>query len=184
MAKFKLAVKDKGWKAIASTAKKYAGLKGRVAVVGVQANDAGRDEEGPTNVLLATVHEFGSPSKNIPERSFLRWAFNANRKKYEKELERIAALGSEGKDIDGEMMLLAEQFRADIIKRFDSNIPPPAQRQLAEVKPTRRGKKKKKREIKAEEARKNDPTLHDTGQLRDSISAVVKTMGQAGGGKT
>ena len=29
---------------------------------------------------VAAVHEFGSPSKNIPERSFMRSAFNENKK--------------------------------------------------------------------------------------------------------
>lgn len=173
MAKPKVKVKDKGWDAIVSTAKKYAGLKGKAAVVGIQASGSQRsgEEGGLTNVLIGTVHEFGSPSKNIPERSFLRATFDAKSKGYEKELERISEMGASGKDIDGEMLILAEQFRADIIERFDSNIPPPAKRQLAEA------------QSKKERARANDPTLHDTGQLRDSISASVVSMAQAEGKK-
>jgi hypothetical protein len=40
-------------------------------LVGVPAQKTGRQESGPTNAMLAYVHEFGSPLKNIPARPFL-----------------------------------------------------------------------------------------------------------------
>lgn len=50
---------------------KIAALKGLGVVVGVTAKTNGRNGEF-SNAELAAIHEFGSPARNIPERSFLR----------------------------------------------------------------------------------------------------------------
>jgi hypothetical protein len=162
MAKHKPTVKttDKCWDRIRATAKKYSGLNGKAASVGIQGPGAeAKKENSPaTNVMVGAVHEFGLPQKNIPQRSFIGATFDAKMKGYEKELERISALGAEGKPIEGELLVLGEQYRADIINAINSDIPPPTQRQ-------QRGSP--------------EPALIDTGQLRDSISAVVVDMRKA-----
>lgn len=50
---------------------KIAALRGLGVVVGVTAKTNGRSGEF-SNAELAAIHEFGSPMRNIPERSFLR----------------------------------------------------------------------------------------------------------------
>jgi hypothetical protein len=112
-----------------------AGLRKNVqvsATVGVQ-GEKGQEvrEEGLTNAYLASIHEFGTRSKQIPERSFVRSTFDANQGKYKTKLDRIAALMLSGKKpsgggtAEGQLLLLGEEFRADIIKKIFSNIPPP-----------------------------------------------------------
>lgn len=43
-----------------------------VARVGILGSDAGEDHDGMTNSEIGLIHEFGSESRNIPPRSFLR----------------------------------------------------------------------------------------------------------------
>ncbi|EMG31569.1 hypothetical protein [Campylobacter showae] len=50
---------------------KIATLRGLGVVVGVTAKTNGRSSEF-SNAELAAIHEFGSPARHIPERSFLR----------------------------------------------------------------------------------------------------------------
>lgn len=38
--------------------------------------------DGTSVILVGAVHEFGSPSRNVPERSFLRSTVKSNRRKY------------------------------------------------------------------------------------------------------
>lgn len=45
--------------------------------VGVLGTDAADDRGGITQAELAAVHEFGSPDRGIPERSFLRSTFES-----------------------------------------------------------------------------------------------------------
>lgn len=158
----KATVKDKGWNKILAGSKKYRGLKGLAASVGVQGTGAEETKDsGVTNVLVATVHEFGCPSRNIPQRSFIGSTFEENVKTYERELARIAGLGAEGEAIEGELLLLGERYRGDIVKKINSDIPPMTQRQ---------------------ERGSPEPALIDTGQLRDSISTVVGRVGKLKGG--
>lgn len=51
---------------------KKAFSKGGYVKVGVLGNEASRESEGVNNAELGMIHEFGSLSKNIPPRSFLR----------------------------------------------------------------------------------------------------------------
>lgn len=149
----KVKVVDKGWNRLVTLAKKYSG-SGKAASVGVQGPPASELKKGSpvTNVLVATVHEFGSPRRNIPQRSFIGATYDKNAKVYDKQLQRIGAMMTEGHDIDGELQVLGDLYRGDIIMRINSDIPPKTQRQ---------------------EAGDPEPALIDTGQLRDSITAIV-----------
>lgn len=60
-------------------------LKARppVARVGVLGSKAHRSDGGPaSNALVGAVHEFGSPARGIPQRSFLRIPISENLQKY------------------------------------------------------------------------------------------------------
>lgn len=66
--------------------------------------------------LIALVNEYGSPSRNIPERSFIRSTLAANDRTYTAEMERIALLSLEGKNVKAELKALSERIRKDIIQ--------------------------------------------------------------------
>lgn len=59
----------KGWIASKREFAKLAGREVRVGVIEPGAHDA---ESGLSNAQLLAIHEYGVPSKNIPERSILR----------------------------------------------------------------------------------------------------------------
>lgn len=146
-------IRDKGWDKIARNAK-HPPVR---ATVGIQGPEAAAERgSGLTNAGLAAIHEFGSPSRSIPERSFLRSTFDEKVKGYEKELDRIAGAQIDGAQLSGEMRLLGEQYRADVIDKIRSGIPPP----LADATVARKGGE--------------TTPLIDTGQLLNSISVVVK----------
>lgn len=116
---------------------------------------------------IGAVHEFGSPTQNIPRRSFLASTVDKNAKKYTRELEKVTNAALDAVEATPEeadsaltvmrqrMRVFAEGVRADVIKTINSNVPPPLSPAYA--------------------ARKGDNiTLIDTGQLRDSIAAEIR----------
>lgn len=116
--------RDRGWMRIKRNIKKLPPLRATVGVQGDKALEA--REGGITNVELATTHEYGAPTSSIPQRSFIRSTFDEREKRYRKELDQIAkdkTLAPER--VRGELRLLGEQYRADIINKIRSNIPPP-----------------------------------------------------------
>ena len=146
-------VKDTGWNKLKRTCSK---VNEKVVAVGIQGKEAEQDHGGTTNVLIGSVHEFGAPNKGIPQRSFIRSTETKNRKKYQKELDEAAGKCIDGKDFEAALLLVGEQFRADIINAIKKGIPPPLSAATIAK-------------------RKGDATpLWDTGQLVNSLSAVVR----------
>lgn len=149
-------VVDKGWEQIK---KNLAGLQaGKVASVGVQGENASKDHGGLSNVELYSYHEFGdmAGTGHPPERSSLRSTMADKEADYQKELRKIAKGVFEGGTAEGHLLLLGEKYRADVINKIRSGIPP----ELAESTIARK---------------KGEATpLITTGQLINSLSAVVK----------
>jgi len=152
----KLKIIDRGWTKIV---KGLAGMKiGKVAAVGVQGSAAGEDHGGLTNATLAAYHEYGG-NPNPPERSFLRSTMDDNKAKYDKELEKIAkGIFEGGGTLEGHLLLLGEQYRADVIEKIRTSIPPP-------LSPYTIAQKKGE-----------TTALIDTGQLLNSLSVQVKNF--------
>lgn len=111
---------DRGWKRIQKEFKKVS--DGEAVTIGVQGNAATEEHEGITNVQLGAIHEFGKG--NVPERSHFRSTFDENVKKYEKELVNAAKKITAGESFEGELILLGEMARKDILNKIKSNIPP------------------------------------------------------------
>lgn len=62
----------------------------KIGVLGSAGRSAKYGQKGaPTNALIGAVHEFGSPARNIPQRSFLRVPLSEN---LNKELENSGLL--------------------------------------------------------------------------------------------
>tara|TARA_R110000822_G_scaffold84867_3_gene199034 strand:- start:14825 stop:15274 length:450 start_codon:yes stop_codon:yes gene_type:complete len=103
--------------------------------------------DGTSVIMVGAVHEFGSPSRGIPERSYLRSTINGNRAKYKSMLKKLAK-----KIIDGKLKkkqalgLLGLAVQGDIIQKISKGIPPPT---------------------------KQGTPLIDTGHLRQSITYQV-----------
>jgi hypothetical protein len=152
----KVKIVDRGWNKIK---KNLAGLRaGKAAAVGVQGSNASKEHEGGglTNALLATFHEYGG-DPSPPERSFLRSTMSDRVNEYQKELDNIGRGFFEGGTVEGNLLLLGEKYKADIIDKIKSGIAPPLKEETLV---------RKKGEV--------TPLIGDTGQLINSFSVEVK----------
>lgn len=140
----------------------------RKVLVGVPAEKAQRKPEpgepalGPNNAMLAYVHNYGSPAQNIPARPFMEPGIKAAKPQIVKRFKDAATAGVEGKldTADKNLDAAGIEASASIKNEIGSNIPPPlAPATLAARR--RRG-------------RTGTLTLQDTGQMRNSITYVVK----------
>jgi phage gpG-like protein len=115
---------------------------------------------GITMAELAAVHEFGSRNGRIPERSFLRRALLEYRPEIRREMRRVLEVVARGETPRKALARLAvrlEGFVKDTIDRLTSprHAPSTLRKRLRET---------------------GDSTpklLVDTGQLRNSITAIV-----------
>ena len=90
MVESKIAIKNYPSQAIKELEKIAANLKGPSSVkVGLPKN-SNAYPDGTSVIMVATVHEFGSPAKGIQERSFLRATLTTNRTKYKSAIKRLA----------------------------------------------------------------------------------------------
>ena len=143
---------DRGWKKLV---KQALGLGPRTAIaVGVQGTQAAVDHGGTTNVMVASVHEFGAGA--IPERSFIRSTVDKQQGKYDIRIKNaVGGFFDGGGTLKGELMLIGEEARLDIINTIRDNIPPP-------LKDETIARKKGK-----------DTALINTGQLLNAISYEI-----------
>ena len=151
---------DRGWEDIKENLVELAG--GLTVSVGVQ----GRKGEGQhagsanTNAEIGAYHEFGMG--NTPQRSHWRSTFDENQSKYQKALDKLATKVFEPGEgnIEGELLLLGEVFKTDVVRKIHSGIPP----DVSEESLIRK---------------KGEPTpLIDTGQYVDSFGVVVKNRSE------
>jgi hypothetical protein len=151
----KVIVKDLGMKKIVRDLERADGWQVTVGVHGQDAGERG-DFDEIDNVALAAIHEFGAPGAGIPERSFLRAAFDKNVRKYVQVLligarKIIAGTGTPKQAVG----LAGEVAVADVANLINAGIPPPNAPATIEAK----GSSK---------------PLIDTGQLKQSVKPVVQ----------
>jgi hypothetical protein len=118
--------RDRGWKALTEMLKRMA-KAGHYAKAGVMERTAQRPDADLTNVELAVIHEFGTDT--VPERSFIRAPYEANRPEYERQaaVAIAALLESQGKlqpkDVLAPIaMKMASDMQAYIL---DGKVQPP-----------------------------------------------------------
>jgi len=150
--------RDLGWNRITREMAKIARDK-LVVDIGVIGNEADEDHgDGLTNVILATIHEFGGKKNHPPERSFLRSTMIKNGKRYmdlmRKGSKKFFESGVSGQDFLG---LLGQRVVADVQRTIVKKIPPP----LEDATIDRKG------------GNKSTPLI-DTGQLKGSITYLVR----------
>ena len=124
----KVKVVDRGWDKLRRTmsSRRLSAKGGRAASVGIQGNEAAEEHGDMTNVEVGMIQEFGSKDgEHPPERSHIRSTLDQHQKKYQRELDRIAGVGFDGKEMEGELILLGEQYRGDIINKIRAGIGEP-----------------------------------------------------------
>lgn len=106
--------------------------------------------DGTSVIMVGTVHEFGSPSRGIPQRSFLRSTVTENRRQYKNLFKSIANKIVDGKlSIGKGLGLVGLQVQTDVREKI-TDIDSP---QL--------------------KTREGNP-LVDTGHLRQSITYEIE----------
>jgi hypothetical protein len=155
-------------------------LANKRVMVGIPAKDAERREKGPTNAALGYWHEFGIPENNLPARPFLRPGVASVQQNSIRRLKQAASAALHGNDhammselraagqeaasavqqkiTDGPFEPLAPStIRARERKLLGTTALTPSQRAagFADIKP-----------------------LIDTGQLRASITYVIRDRGR------
>lgn len=140
--------------------------------VGLPANGSPGESDGgdmrgmADNVMVGAIHEFGAPKANIPERSWLRSAFDKNLPKIGEVVQESYASVVDGR-ASAKMALakLGEWFTGRVKTGFaDIKSPPYAESTL-----------KARRRKGAGDM--NPQMLVDTGQLRNSVQHVEVMRG-------
>jgi phage gpG-like protein len=151
---------DRGWNKLKKQSLTLS--KGKATAVGFQGSEAeivDPEHGGLTNVELAAIHEFGTKDGRIPERPMIRQTFDENQSKYEKEMANVARAFYDGKNIDGELLVVGEGVKADVFKKVrGAQFEPWAPLTMA---------------MKALIGKEGDVPLWDTGQLMNSLTAIV-----------
>jgi hypothetical protein len=150
----KVADIDKGWKKLGAMLKKSPASDPhvKVGIMGAEATASYAHSE-LTNVEVASFNEYGLG--NVPERSFIRDTFDAQRGDYQLIIRRLAA-----RVIAGQMtrryalQVVGQKVESDIKRRIEMGIPPPNAPETIK----RKGSSK---------------TLIDTGQMKNSITYAV-----------
>jgi len=152
--------RDLGWKRIEKSLK----ARGQPTAVRVGYFSPKGEEKpkGATNTLIAAVHEYGSPKKNIPERPFMRRTFDQYAKKYKKQIREFGEKLAIGKSTPTiELNLLGESYRADIVLGITRRSISPALEELSEKTIARRPKL-------------DDLPLFDTGQMIGALNVELE----------
>jgi len=149
--------RDLGYKAAMDRIRK---LGGSYVTVGVHASEGPRQGADADNALIASVHEFGTADGKIPSRSFIRSTIDSRAKDIEAVRAKVHAQVVEGKlDPLVAQKILGQWVEAAVKKTISSNIPPPLKEETIAAKGS-------------------SVALIDTGQLRNSIKAVVHEGGK------
>lgn len=147
--------RDLGWSRIQKAIKQ---LDNSYAKVGVQdGSDVDSKDQRTLSemVVIASVHEFGAPKKNIPQRSFLRSAVDTHKPQIVNlQTKAIKSIIDGSMSVQQGVELLGQYGQKIVRKQISSNIPPP----LKNPSKKRGGPSAK--------------SLVDTGQLRQSIHSV------------
>lgn len=105
--------------------------------------------DGTSIIMIGAVHEFGSPSRGVPERSFLRSTLNDNKLKYKIKFKKLSKSIVSGLITKNKaLQILGAQLQSDVIGTISLGISP---------------------ELKSREG----TPLRDTGHLIQSITFQV-----------
>lgn len=143
--KSKVSIKSKPTKAIKAIEKIAKNMDGENSVKVGLPKGSNAYPDGTSVIMVGTVHEFGSPSRNVPERSFLRATVKEQRRAYKSLFRKLSKKIING-DIDTTEALnvLGLQVQTDVREKITDIRTPPLKN------------------------REGNPLI-DTGHLRQSI---------------
>lgn len=158
-------------------------LVGKRVLVGVPGKTADRnqDEYGPmNNATLGYINEFGSPASNIPARPFLVPGVEEGMDAIAARLEKaaVAATNNDPGAVDKQLHAAGLEAQTAVREKITTGPFEPLKLSTLRAR-ARKGRKGAKEEI-ASRLAGNEPNpenarpLIDTGQLRNSISYVIR----------
>ncbi len=141
-------------------------LTSKEVLVGIPAENAGREDSPINNAEIGYLQETGSPSQNIPARPFLVPGVEAARPKIEKALRNGANGALRGVSGAADAALEAAGLIAvpSVRKVMNSNVGPPLSPKTIYNRRHRKNKQKNMREN----------TLVDTTDLINHVTHVVR----------
>lgn len=170
MAKAKVTDIDKGWKKIVGDLRKLKNAPyAKVGLVGPSAGATHEESSAGESLTVATIgmiHEYGSESRNIPERSFIRGPLEANKENLRSFIQKITFnLASQKLDVAQALGLLGlEGVR--IIKQAIT---------VDRIKPALAPETVK---AKTRDGKAGDTPLVDTAQMLNSVRHQVVLSGR------
>lgn len=170
---------------LAAVVKSINALTGKDVLIGIPdkttERNSAEDDHGPvTNATLGYIHEFGSPANNIPPRPFLIPGVRDATDDYDQRLKKAAQLALDGdlSGVDVQLNRAGQKARDSVKAKINSGDFLPLSEATLRAR-ARRGRKGAQAEL-ASRAAGNAPNndnakpLIDTGQLRNSITYVVR----------
>ena len=169
--------------------KSMADLTGKAVYVGIPEAENPRQEEEMNNARLGYIHEFGSPLVNIPARPFLIPGVKNVEKETGAELKKAAdaALAGDSQLADQKLNRVGIIASNEVKRVLNSNLPPPLKPNTVRNRFRNRGTKTHRdneilymqliaggTEPGAAQDQAGIVALVDTGQLRNSITYVIK----------
>lgn len=175
---------DSGWKDLVKQVRELKASAGAHVRVGFVSSDSDQPHEaspkaGLTVAEIGLVHEFGAPSRGIPERSFLRSTLAANTAKYVSELAtRLRSVLATKKDLKTVFEIVGQMASADVKATIRAGLQPalaPSTLKIRNkhVKADAQGKLRY-RGARYSKANVSHKPLYDTGQLMRAITYLVK----------
>ncbi len=166
-------------------------LVGKQVLVGIP--DSGqntRDDEPINNATVGYLMEFGSPANNVPARPFLIPGVKNSRAASLRQLRQAAdaALAGETTKVDPALSRAGIVAANEVKHVINSNIPPPLKPGTIRGRARARGTKRRESEqvyldlvrkgvdAGAAQAETGIVSLVNTGQLRNSITYVVRKV--------
>ncbi len=147
----KIIIDDRAFRKLERELDKAQSQSVRVGVLSTKGGTEKHPDAPITMIELAAIHEFGAPQAGIPERSFIRSAFESNDEFKAFATKLVTAIVDGRMTVDRAYQLLGEwgigQVRDNITKR---DIPPPLKPETVQKKGSRK-------------------PLVDTGRLLQSI---------------
>lgn len=109
--------------------------------------------DGTSIIMVGSVHEFGSPLRNIPQRSFLRSTITDNRQEYKEDMRKLTL-----------QILDSKLTKAQALGKMGLKVQGDVQQRIVDIKEPA---------LKRPRKDGSDNPLNDTGHLKQSITFIV-----------
>lgn len=154
---------DKFRKALQAKIDNLSAAKNKVAKVGIIEHQH-YDDNTPV-AYIASIHEYGSPSNNIPPRPFMRPTISEKKSEWAKIGKQILQNGG---GVDSMLEMVGLRASADIVESISKIDSPPLQEATI---------KARNRKYKSKSPKSSTKPLVDTKRLISSISHIVTDKG-------